>query len=439
MTRKVVIVGGASSFTPGIMKSLLNSSEEINISEIVLQDINEEKLEIMGRFCQYMAEKHAPTVEVNWTLSREKAFLNANFILVQIRPGGLEMREKDEKIPLSLGLVGQETCGAGGFAFAMRSIPPMIEIAQDAVKYAPDAWVLNYSNPEAMISEALHRVVPEAKVLCLCDMPIGQELGLSNLLGMEHSELTFQYYGLNHFGWFTNIYDRKGHDYLPDIIGGIQSGEIETLQPDTESQDDYWDDVFLRIVKMIKFFPDSIPLTYLQYYFFPDEMVAKENPEYTRANYVMDNRHKDVYEECQRVIEAETIDDSPLDINAHGEYIVGVARALANDTKERFIINVKNQGSIANFRNDAVVEVPCYVGSFGVEPISIGTIPDFQKGLMEIEKSYEILAVEACLEGSYEKALKALTLNLTIPNANKAKEVLDALIEVNQDYFPKLT
>lgn len=437
MSRKIVIVGGASSFTPGIMKSLLNSEKDLAISEIALQDINEKKLNIMGRFCELMAQKHAPNIKVSWSLSRKETFKDADFILIQIRPGGLKQRELDEKIPLNMGLVGQETCGPGGFAFAMRTIPPMIDIAKDAVKYAPDAWILNYSNPEAMISEALNRAVPEAKALCLCDMPIGQELGLARLLKKEHEDLTFKYYGLNHFGWFTNIYDEKGYDYVPDIIEGILKGEITTLKPDEDARDDYWDDVFQRIVKMIRFFPDAIPLTYLQYYLFPDEMVAKENPNYTRANYVMDNRHKDVYEECQRVIEAQSIEDSPLDVDAHGEYIVGVARALANDTKERFIVNVENNGCIANFRKDAVVEVPCYVGSFGVEPIAIGNIPDFQKGLMEIEKAYEILAVEACLEESYEKALKALTLNLTIPNANKAKEVLDALIDANKGYFPE--
>lgn len=437
MNRKIVIVGGASSFTPGIMKSLINRRESLNIKEIALQDIDKDKLEIMGRFCQIMARERAPEVKVSWSTSREESFKDASFILVQIRPGGLKQRELDEKIPLLMGLVGQETCGPGGFAFAMRSIPPMIEIAKDAVKYAPEAWVLNYSNPEAMISEALRREVPEAKVLCLCDMPIGQELGLARLLKKEHEDLTFNYYGLNHFGWFTHIYDKTGYDYVPEIIEGIKNGEITTLKPDEDARDDYWDDVFQRIVKMIKFFPDAIPLTYLQYYLFPDEMVAKENPNYTRANYVMENRHKDVYIEAVKVIDADTIENSPLDTDAHGDYIVGVAESIANDKKGRYIVNVPNDGSIPNFRTDAIIEVPCYVGARGVEPIAIGEIPDFQKGLMEIEKAYEILAVEACIEGSYEKALKALTLNLTIPNANKAKEVLDALIDANQGFFPE--
>jgi maltose-6'-phosphate glucosidase len=401
----IVIVGGASTFTPGIVKSLINNNPELPLKRLVLVDINKERLEIMGKFVEIMMNEYLPNVQVSWTCNRKEGFCGADFIFAQIRPGGLEQRDLDEKIPLKYGLVGQETCGAGGFAFAMRSILDMIEIAKDVVKYCKDAWILNYSNPESMISEALMRAVPEAKVLCLCDMPIGQELSLAKLIGMPREELTFKYFGLNHFGWFTNIYDRKGNDYLPKIKKAVLDGEITTLLPEESARDPYWDDVFERIVKMIKFFPDYIPLTYIQYYLFPDEMVEKANPNYTRANYVMDNRMKNVYEECKRVIEQGSVKGSSLDTSVHGEYIIGVAKAISNDTKERFIVNVRNNGAISNFRHDAVVEIPCYIGSYGVEPIAVGEIPDFQKGLMEIEKAYEILAVEACLEGSYEKAV----------------------------------
>lgn len=188
---------------------------------------------------------------------------------------------------------------------------------------------------------------------------------------------------------------------------------------------------------MVKYFPGYIPLTYLQYYFFPDEMVAKENPSYTRANYVIDHREKEVFQECERVIKTGFIEDSSLLTGVHGNYIIDIAKSIAFNKKERFVVNVLNQGAISNFREDVVVEVPCYVGSQGVEPIAIGKIPIFQKGLMEMEKSYEVLAVEACLEEDYDKALKALTLNLTIPSASLAKKVLDDLIKSNKGYFPK--
>ena len=434
---KIVIVGGASTYTPGIVKGLIKNNDELPLKELVLVDINKERLDTMGGYVKLLVAKSLPEVKVSWTIDREKAFPKTDFFFVQIRPGGLKQREHDEKIPLKYGLVGQETCGAGGFAFAMRSIPAMVEIVKDAVKYAPEAWILNYSNPESMISEALNRAVPEAKALCLCDMPISQEVSLAKVLDREHEDLTFDYFGLNHFGWFSAIYDNDGNDLLPQLVEDILNGNKNTIDHVDIKTDPYWEETFKGIVKMVKYFPGFIPLTYLQYYFFPDEMVAKENPEYTRANYVMDHREKEVFEECERVIKTGFVDEDSLLTGVHGNYIIDIAKSIAFNKKERFVVNVLNQGAISNFREDVVVEVPCYVGSQGVEPIAVGKIPTFQKGLMEMEKSYEVLAVEACLEGDYDKALRALTLNLTIPSAGLAKKVLDDIIENNKEYFSK--
>ena len=433
---KIVIVGGASTYTPGIVKGLIQNNDELPLKELVLVDINEERLNMMGGYVKILVGKYLPEVKVSWTTRRKEAFPETDFFFVQIRPGGLKQREQDEKIPLKYGLVGQETCGAGGFAFAMRSIPAMVEIVKDAVKYAPEAWILNYSNPESMISEALNRAVPEAKALCLCDMPISQEVSLAKVLGMEYEDLTFKYFGLNHFGWFSAIYDKDGKDLLPQLVEEILNGDKSTIDHVDIKTDPYWAETFKGIIKMTKYFPGFIPLTYLQYYFFPDEMVAKENPEYTRANYVIDHREKEVFEECERVIKTGAIDEDSLLTGVHGNYIIDIAKSIAFNKRERFMVNVLNQGAISNFREDVVVEVPCYVGSHGVEPIAVGNIPIFQKGLMEMEKSYEVLAVEACLEEDYDKALQALTLNLTIPSAGLAKKVLDDLIENNKEYFP---
>lgn len=427
----VTIVGGASTYTPGIMKSFIQNKRGFPLKRITLMDINEERLSQMGQYVQIIMREHLPEVEVKWTPDRKEAFESADFIFIQIRPGGLEMRELDEKIPLRHGLVGQETCGAGGFAFASRSIPAIIDIVKDAVKYAPDAWILNYSNPESMVSEALMRTVPEAKVLCLCDMPISQELSLSQLLGMDHHTLTFKYFGLNHFGWFTNIYDQKGKDWLPELRSRIVNGEIKAIQHIDVHTDPYWESIFNDLINLTQYSPGFIPLTYLQYYFFPDKMVAKENPNYTRANYVMDHREKDVFEECARVIQAGHAEGIEVDAGVHGGYIIDVAISIAYDQKKRFMVNVPNRGSISNFARDVVVEVPCYVGAFGAEPTVVGDIPTFYKGLMEAEKAYEVLAVEAILERSYDKALQALTLNRTIPSAAKAKAVLDDLLQVH--------
>jgi maltose-6'-phosphate glucosidase len=252
---------------------------------------------------------------------------------------------------------------------------------------------------------------------------------------MELKDLTFKYFGLNHFGWFTNIYDKKGKDLLPELRSKIVNGEITSIQHIDVHTDPYWASIFNDLIQLTQYSPGFIPLTYLQYYFFPDKMAAKENPDYTRANYVMDHREKEVFEECARVIEAGTAEGIAVDAGVHGGYIIDVAISIAFDQKKRFMVNVPNHGSISNFANDVVVEVPCYVGAFGPEPTVVGEIPTFYKGLMEVEKAYEVLAVEAILNQSYDKALQALTLNLTIPSAGKAKAVLDDILEVNKDYF----
>lgn len=432
-SNKFVIVGGGASHTPGIIATLLEKREELKLSELCFYDIDPNRNTPMGQFAEIYFRENAPEVKVSYTTDIREAFTGADFLFVQIRPGCNKQRELDEKIPLRHGLVGQETCGLGGFAFAMRNIPAMLEIVRCATEYCPDAWVLNYSNPEAIISEAVYRTYPEAKVLCICDMPISQELVLADYLGIPHKDLTFGYFGLNHFGWFTHIYDKEGKDLLPGLREEIladSSKEITDGEPETKN--------FLNVARMFRLFPEFIPIGYLQYYFFPDEMVALSNPNYTRANVILDGRDITVFEECRKVIAAGTAKDSGLVAGIHGNYIVDIASSIINNKHERFIINTMNTGLISNMNQDAVVEVPCYMGAFGIEPTAVGKIPQFHKSLMEMQKGYEKLTVEAALEGSWQKAVEAVMLNRTVPSYGKAIEVLNELREANRAYWPEL-
>ena len=187
----VTIVGGASSYTPGIVRSLMNRREKLPLKRLVLQDVDSKNLELMGRYLSVIFKDSGYDAQVLWTTDREEAFRGTDFIFTQIRTGGLEMREMDEKISLKHGLVGQETCGPGGFAFAMRTIKEMVEITRDAQRIAPDAWIINYSNPLPILAEAVRREVPDSKSLFICDMPIVQELAMAATLGYEHRDLIF--------------------------------------------------------------------------------------------------------------------------------------------------------------------------------------------------------------------------------------------------------
>lgn len=433
----IAILGGASTYTPGIVRSLLNAAGRLPLKKLVLQDPDTERLALMGRYLQILLRDEAIEVELGWTTDREEALQGVDFVFTQIRPGGLEMRELDEKIPLARGLVGQETCGAGGFAFALRTIHPMLDIVRDTRRIAPEAWILNYSNPLPILAEAVRREVPDARCLFICDMPIVQQMTMAKTLGYQEHELRFEYFGLNHFGWFSSIKNTGGQELLPCLREKMRSPEGLQLA-EFGHLDAHWRRIFAHLSHYVETFPDFIPLTYLHYYLFPDEVVKEANPAYTRANEVMDHRRKRVFEDCAAVIAANSFKGFEHTADAHGDFIVDQAIALAHDTHARFTVNVVNQGIFPNFPEDAVIETFGTIGRNGVKVHHTFELPPLQRALMLAQNTYEKLTVEAALEGSYAKALQALALNRTIPSVHKAKAVLDDLIAANGAHFPTL-
>ncbi|WP_055665974.1 6-phospho-alpha-glucosidase [Desnuesiella massiliensis] len=433
----VTIVGGGSTWTPGLLMSMCKMKDRFPIKKLVMYDIVEQRQAVIGEFAKVLLKEEYPGLEFSYTTNKEEAYKDVDFVFMQIRTGGYKMREQDEKVPLSLGVIGQETCGAGGFAYGLRSIRDMIEIVNDVRKHSKDAWILNYTNPAAIVAEALRRVFPEdKKILNICDQPVNLLRSYGRVLGMDSSKFEPVYFGLNHFGWFTNLYDDEGKDLLPKLKEVIN--ERGFIPVDAEQRDKSWLDTYAMVQDMVKDFPDYLPNTYLQYYYYPDYKVAHLNPNYTRANEVMDGREKRVFDECRRVAEAGSAKDCHMVHNdAHGEFIVEVAESIAFNKGRIYIVIVENNGIISNIQDDAMVEVAAVLTSNGPRPLAVGTIGTFYKGLMESQLAYEKLAVDAYFEGSYEKALQALTLNRTIVSAKKAREVLDALIEANKGYWPE--
>lgn len=434
----ITIVGGGSTWTPGLLKSLCKMKDRFPLRKLVMFDINEERQATIGEFAKILFKEEYPELEFHYTTKLEEAYNGADFVFMQMRSGGYEMREKDEKIPLSFGVVGQETCGAGGFAYGLRSIRDMIDAVNDIRKYAKDAWILNYSNPAAIVAEALNRVFPDDKrILNICDQPVNLLKSYGRVLNMNPNEFEPVYFGLNHFGWFTNLFDKEGNDLLPKLKDIIT--EKGFIPVDAEQRDKSWLDTYALVQDMVIDFPDYLPNTYLQYYYYPDYKAAHLNPDYTRANEVMNGREKRVFKECRRVVEAGTSKGSSVVHNdAHGEFIVEVAESIAFNLGKIYIVIVENNGIISNIQDDAMVEVAAVLTANGPRPLAVGKIGTFYKGLMEQQLAYEKLAVDAYFEESYTKALQALTLNRTITSAKKARQVLDALIEANKGYWPEL-
>ena len=420
----IVVAGGGSTFTPGIVLMLLENLDKFPIRQIKFYDNDAERQEVIAKACDIIIKEKAPDINFVYTTDPETAFSDIDFVMAHIRVGKYAMREKDEKIPLRHGVLGQETCGPG-----------LVDFME---KYSPNAWMLNYSNPAAIVAEATRRLRPNSKILNICDMPIGIEIRMAEMLGLEsRKDMVIRYFGLNHFGWWTDIRDKHGKDLMPELKEKVAKigYNVEIEGENTEAS---WNDTFTKARDVFAIDPTTMPNTYLKYYFFPDYVVEHSDPNHTRANEVMEGREKFVFGECRTIAEKGTAKDSKLHVDDHASYIVDLARAIAYDTKERMLLIVENDGALSNFDPTAMVEVPCLVGSNGPEKIVQGKIPQFQKGLMEQQVSVEKLTVEAWIEGSYQKLWQAITLSRTVPSASVAKAILDDLIEANKDFWPVL-
>ena len=422
----IVIAGGGSTYTPEIILMLLDNLDRLPLRSIKLYDNDEERQDKVAKACEILVKEKDPSIEYLATTDPKTAYTDVDFCLAHIRVGKLQMRELDEKIPLKYGVVGQETCGPGGIAYGMRSIAGVLENIDYMEKYSPDCWMLNYSNPAAIVAEATRRLRPNSRVINICDMPIGLEQNFAKILGFKNrKEMDVRYFGLNHFGWWSSIKDKDGREYLGRLIDHIlEHGNC----PLNSTDEDYTDAVD----------PTLVPNSYLQYYLYPDDMVAHTDPNYTRTNQVLDGREKRVFGECAKIEASGTAKDTKLEIGIHALFIVDLATALAFNTHERMLLIVENNGAIENFPSDAMVEIPCIVGKDGYEPLSVGKIPTFQKGLMEEQVAVEKLVVDAWMEKSYHKLWQALTLSKTVPSAKVAKLILDDLIEANKAYWPEL-
>lgn len=437
----IVIAGGGSTFTPGIVLMLLDNLDKFPIRQIKFYDNLAERQKHIADACEILLKERAPEIKFVATTDPETAFTDVDFVMAHIRVGLYAMREKDEKIPLKYGVIGQETCGPGGIAYGMRSIGGVLELVDYMEKYSPDAWMLNYSNPAAIVAEATRKLRPNSKIINICDMPVGIEERMARAIGLKsRKDMVVRYFGLNHFGWWTDIRDKEGNDLMPQIkehvakYGYSLPEEVEASQHTDAS----WMHTFAKAREVYEVDPSTLPNTYLKYYFYSQDEVAHANPNFTRANEVMAGREKHVFGECDRIAACGTAKDTTLEVDEHASYIVDLARAIAYNTYERMLLIVPNNGAIANFDETAMVEVPCIVGSNGPEPLTQGNIPRFQKGLMEQQVAVEKLVVEAWEEGSYQKLWQALTLSKIVPNARVAKQLLDDLIEANKEFWPEL-
>lgn len=433
--QSITLTGAGSCRTPALIGTLMRMKDRFPVKRIVFFDKDLERFSKIEDYCKLLVQCLSPETEIVVTENMDEAYQSCDFVFCQIRAGQNHMRSLDEKIPLKHGLVGQETCGPGGFAYGMRSIGAMKEMIDCVRKYSKDTWILNYTNPAAIVGLALDRLYPNDKrIINMCDQPYSMMVSFAKILNVDVKTLRTRYFGLNHFGWFTALYDTNGNDYFASLCDYLKNYDFKPYNAEQRTKS--WLDTYLRVNRIMNCLPEYIPTTYLQYYFYSNEIVKESNPECTRADETALTREKEVWDVCQQAVNQTSLDNVDiLTSPVFGSMMVEVAESIAYDLNNEFVVMTRNEGLIDNFPKEAVVEIAGTLSKEGVKGIPYGPIKTFYKGLMENQYAYEALTCEAWLEKDYNKALQALVLNRTVNDLDKAKAVLDDLIEANKEYW----
>jgi 6-phospho-beta-glucosidase len=410
---KIAVIGGGSTYTPEFVDGLARRAEALHVDQLCLMDVDEERLRVVGGFVKRMARTLAPALEIVLTNDLVRAVDGADFVLVQIRVGGQEARRLDERCGAKHGLIGQETTGLGGFRKAMRTIPAMLRIAQVVNERAPNAFLINFTNPVSIVTQAIaqHGAV---KAIGLCNIPIGLRMDLSKLLGERPEAVKLDSVGLNHLSFVRRVLV-GGQDVLPKLL--LEATGDRRGRPANIPELDY-PAGFLQALGMV-------PSDYLRYFFLEPEMLREQRAqELCRAEEVMA-----IESDLLRLYADESNASKPESLSKRGGAFYSHAAleliaAIAEDRGEELVVDVCNAGAVSELARDAVVEVPCVVDSRGARPITQPPLPPEIRGLIQHVKAYEDLTVAAAVERSRRKAMLALVTNPAVRSATIALEVV---------------
>ncbi|WP_058302057.1 6-phospho-beta-glucosidase [Gorillibacterium timonense] len=420
---KIAIIGSGSTYTPELIEGMIKRKDSLPITELVLMDIDERKLTIVGSLCQRMIEAAGMPCRVTLTQELDEALTDASFVLAQIRVGKLPARVKDEKIPLKYGLIGQETCGIGGFFKAMRTIPVMLEIAARMKQLCPDAWLINFSNPSGILTEAMLNH-SDIKMLGLCNVPYNMYKSIRSSLELPNAELT--YVGLNHLSWITAI-EQDGKDYLKTALEmGLNSETMKNIPSSGFSQE---------LIRMV----GAIPSSYLEYYYFKEKKLKLlMESEQTRGEKCMD-----IEEELLKIYEDSALHTKPELLSSRGganysEVAISLVDSIYNDKQEVHVVNLLNQGALEFMEDTDAVEVSAVIGKDGAKPVPVrGFHNDHIIDYMRMVKAYERETVAAAVSGSEDAAMRALLMNPLVGDYNTAHACFQEMKEAHREFLPQ--
>lgn len=420
---KIAIIGAGSTYTPELIEGMIKRKDSLPLREIVLMDIDQHKLGIVGHLAQRMLVTHGIECECRLTEDLDGALVGADFVLAQIRVGKLPARVLDETIPLKYGLIGQETCGIGGFFKALRTVPEILKIAKRMEELCPDAFLINFSNPAGIVAQAV-LTNTNIKMLGLCNVPFNMMKSLKERLNLE--EATFEYVGLNHLSWITSI-KNNGHDYIKEALEmGLNSEGMKNIPLQGFTAD---------LIHTV----GAIPSSYMEYYYYKDKKFKLvSEAEETRGQKCMR-----LEEELLELYQNEELHEKPEQLASRGganysECAISLVDAIYNDRGEVHVVNLLNNGCLDFMADDDVVEVCAIIGRDGAKPIKIENFnnPHIEEVMTQV-KAYERHTVNAAISGDTEEAMRALMVNPLVWDYQVAKSCFEEMKEVHAAYLPQ--
>ena len=417
---KVAVVGGGSTYTPELVEGFVTRGDRLTVDELALLDIDAERLAIVGGLAERMLRRAGWSGRLVLTGDRDRALEGAGFVLVQLRIGGQAARFSDETIPPRYGCIGQETTGPGGFAKALRTVPVVLELAEETARRgAPDAWFVDFTNPTGLVTQAL--LDEGHRALGLCNVAIGFQRRFAAHFGVGPERVQLEHVGLNHLTWERKVHV-DGVDRLPELLEGAMDLVSDEV------------DLPAELIRAV----GAIPSYYLHYYYRTAQVLHEQrNGKKTRAEEVMEieagllELYKDPF-----------LDTKPALLEERGgafysDAAAALVASLHAGTGDVQVVNLRNDGAIPGLPDDAVVEIPAAIDRDGAHPLPVAPLEPDMLALVEHAKGYEILAARAAVTGDRRIALRALMSNPLVGDFDVARPLLEALLGANRGYLPR--
>ena len=415
---KIVVVGGASTYTPELVEGFVTRADRLPVDELVLLDVDADRLDIVGGLAGRMLAAAGWGDRLTLTTHRSMALEGADFVLIQLRVGGQRARLIDETLPLRFGCIGQETTGPGGFSKALRTVPVVLGIAEEVARLAaPSAWIVDFTNPTGIVTEALlndgHRAIG------LCNVAIGFQRLFADHLGIEPARVQLDHVGLNHLTWERAV-DVDGRDVLPQLL----EAHLEALSAYTEIPPD-------RIEGL-----GAVPSYYLSYYYQTPEILERQQHQPSRAEEVLgiEARLLDMYKDPSLTEKPKLLEERGGAF--YSEAAAQLVASLYDGSGDLQVVDVRNRGALPDIDDDAVVEIPARIDRGGAHPGSLAPLDPAMLDLVRRAKAYERLTIRAATSGDRKVALEALTANPLVEE-EVAPSLLHELLEAGRAHLPR--